>query len=159
MTSSWFGRQGALHAIFHDGFWKNDHNFLIVFHSNCVSGMHGFWDNKVLLQAGYDVIVISSLGGAPANFHDGLWKSDNNFLIALQTNFWSRMHSFRDNEVLMQPGYDHDFLTTFYTNFLSRMHGFRDNEVLLWSHRDFSTRGGFRPIFMTDSGRATLTSW
>jgi len=26
--------------------------------------MHGFRDNEVLLQAGYDVIVISPLGGA-----------------------------------------------------------------------------------------------
>jgi len=31
-----------------------------VFHNNFVSGMHGFWDNKVLLQTGYDVIMISS---------------------------------------------------------------------------------------------------
>jgi len=42
MTSKCFGRQGALHAIFHDGFCKGDHNFLIVFHSNFFSGMHGF---------------------------------------------------------------------------------------------------------------------
>jgi len=33
-TSSWFIHQGALHAIFHDGFWKSDHDFLIVIHSN-----------------------------------------------------------------------------------------------------------------------------
>jgi len=33
--------------------------------------MHGFRDNEVLLQAGYDVIVISPPGGASGDFHDG----------------------------------------------------------------------------------------
>jgi len=68
MTSSWFRRQGALYAIFHDGFWKSDHDLLIVFHINLLSGMYGFRDNEVLLQGGYDVIVISSLGGASGEF-------------------------------------------------------------------------------------------
>jgi len=36
----------------------------MVFHINVLSGMHGFRDNKVLLQSGYDVIVIFPLGGA-----------------------------------------------------------------------------------------------
>jgi len=58
MTSSWFLRYGALHEIFHDGFWKSDRGFLIAFHSNFLSGMHSFRDNEVLLQDGYDVIVI-----------------------------------------------------------------------------------------------------
>jgi len=106
MTSSCFGRQGALHAIFHDGFWKSDHNFLIVFHSNFLSVMHGFWDNEVLLQAGYHVIVISPLGALQANFNDGFWKSDLDFLIAFYANILSRMHSFRDNEVSLQAGND-----------------------------------------------------
>jgi len=53
MTSSWFLRQGALHAILHDGFWKSAYNFLIAFHNNFLSGMHGFRDNEVLLQAGW----------------------------------------------------------------------------------------------------------
>jgi len=30
--------------------------------------MHGFRDNEVLLQGGYDVIVISPLGGASGDF-------------------------------------------------------------------------------------------
>jgi len=68
MTSSWLRRQGALNAILHDGFWKSDHDLLIVFHSNFLSGMHGFRDNEVLLQGGYDVIVISPLGGTSGNF-------------------------------------------------------------------------------------------
>jgi len=58
MTSSWFLRQGTLYAILHDEFWKSDHDFRIAFYSNFFSGMHGFRDNEVLLQAGYDVIVI-----------------------------------------------------------------------------------------------------
>jgi len=31
MTSSWFLRQGAPHAILHDGFWKGDPNFISMF--------------------------------------------------------------------------------------------------------------------------------
>jgi len=63
MTSSWFLRQGALHAIFLDEFWKSDHDFLIAFYSNVLVTVHGFRDNEFLLQTGYDVIIISSLGG------------------------------------------------------------------------------------------------
>jgi len=46
LTSSWFLRKGALRAIFCDGFWKSDDDFLIAFHSNFLSGMHGFRDNE-----------------------------------------------------------------------------------------------------------------
>jgi len=38
------------------------------FLSNFLSGMHGYRDNEVLLQAGYDVIVISPPAGAARNF-------------------------------------------------------------------------------------------
>jgi len=41
---------------------------MIVIHTNFLSGMHGFRDNKVLLQAGYDIIVISPLEGASRDF-------------------------------------------------------------------------------------------
>jgi len=58
LTSSSVLRQGALQATFHDGFGKSEHDFPLAFHSKFVSGMHGFRDNEVLLQAGYDVIVI-----------------------------------------------------------------------------------------------------
>jgi len=40
---------------------ERDHDFLIVFHFNFFSGMHGFQDNEVLFQTGYGVIVISPL--------------------------------------------------------------------------------------------------
>jgi len=60
--------------------WRilNEHDFLKVFHSNVLSGMHGFRANKVLLQAGNDVIVIFPLGGASGDFSwrilkEGLW--------------------------------------------------------------------------------------
>jgi len=39
-----------------------------VFHVNFLSGMHGFRDNEVLLEGGYNVIVISSLEGASGKF-------------------------------------------------------------------------------------------
>jgi len=60
----------------------------------------------VLWQGGYDVIVISLLGIASANFHHGLWQSDHYFLIAFHSNFLSGMHGFRDNDVLLPTGYD-----------------------------------------------------
>jgi len=81
MTSSRFLHQGALQAIFHDGFWKSDHDFLIVIHSNFVSGMQGFRDNEVLLPTGYDVIVIYPLGAFHMGLVDGIWKSDPSFII------------------------------------------------------------------------------
>jgi len=58
MTSSLVLRQGSLHALLNEGIWKSYHDFLIAFHSNFLSGIHGLWDNEVLLQIGYDVIVI-----------------------------------------------------------------------------------------------------
>jgi len=68
MTSSAVLRLGALHAHFQNGFWKSNHDFLIAFHSNFLSGMHGFRDLVVLFQAGCDVIVIYLPGGAARNF-------------------------------------------------------------------------------------------
>jgi len=59
---------GAFQVIFHDIFWKSDHNFLMVIHSNFLAAMHGFRDNKVIFQARYDVIVISPPGGALPDF-------------------------------------------------------------------------------------------
>jgi len=90
MTSSWFRHEGTLHAFFHDGFWKSDHDFLIVIHSNCLSAMHGFRFNEVLFLAWYDVIMIPPPGGASAIFHDGLWMSDQYFLIEINSNFYLR---------------------------------------------------------------------
>jgi len=94
---------------------KELHDFLIAFYSNFLSGMHGFRDNEVLLQTrydviplqgGYDVIVISPLGSAPEIFHDGFWENDHDCLIAFHNKFLFVMHCFRDNEVLLQGGYD-----------------------------------------------------
>jgi len=68
MTSSSVLRQGALHAIFYDGFWKSDHDFPIASHSKFVSEMHGFRYNDVLLQAVYDVIMILLPGGVSGDF-------------------------------------------------------------------------------------------
>jgi len=68
MTSSWFLSLVALQMILHDRFWKSEHDLLIVIHSNFLFVMHGFRHNEVLLQAGYDVTVISPLGGASGEF-------------------------------------------------------------------------------------------
>jgi len=56
---------------FHDGFWKSDHDFQLVIHSNVLATMHGFQDNEVLLPIGYDEIVRPPPGGAS---HDFLWR-------------------------------------------------------------------------------------
>jgi len=74
MTSSWFLHQGALHDILHNGFWKSDHDFLTAFHSNFLSGMHGFRDNEVLLPTGYDVYVSPRPGGAARTFSERILK-------------------------------------------------------------------------------------
>jgi len=92
MASSWFLRQGSLHTISHNGFWKSDHDFLIPFHSNFLSVMHGFQDNEVLLQAGYDVIVISPLGAPQAILHDGFWKGDQDFIFMFNWHFLSTLN-------------------------------------------------------------------
>jgi len=106
-TSSSVLRQGALHPLFHDGFWNSVHDFLIALYSNFLSGMHGFRENGVLLQAGYNVIVISPPGEAlHPLFHDGFSKSDYDFLIAFHSNLLSRLHGFWDNEILLQAWYD-----------------------------------------------------
>jgi len=62
--------------------------------------------NKVLLQAGYNVIVISQQGVALRYFTEGFWKSNHDFLIAFPSNVLFVMHGFRDNAVLLQAGYD-----------------------------------------------------
>jgi len=96
----------ALQAIYYDGFWKRDHDFLIVFHGDVLSGMHGFRANEVWLQAGNEVIVIFPLGALQAIFHDGFWRRYYDFLIVFHGNFLYAMHGFQDNEVLLQAGYD-----------------------------------------------------
>jgi len=83
MTSSSVLRQGALHEIVRDGLWLSDHDFLIALHSNFLSGMHVFRDNEVLLQTGYDVIVISPPRGVSRRFFDGIWKSDPSLIIVV----------------------------------------------------------------------------
>jgi len=78
----------AVHAIFHDEFWKIDNDVLIVYYSNFLSGMHGFRDKEVLLHDIYDVIVISPPWGVSRDFHDGFWKSDLDFLISILSMFF-----------------------------------------------------------------------
>jgi len=46
----------------------------MVLHSKLLSEMRGLQDNKVLLQAGYDVMVISQLGGTAGEFSGRILK-------------------------------------------------------------------------------------
>jgi len=55
---------------------------MIVIHSNFLYAMDGFRDNEVLLQAGYDVIIISLPMGASGDFSwrilkERQWPTDN----------------------------------------------------------------------------------
>jgi len=68
--------------------------------------MHGFRDYEVLLQARYDAIVISPPRALHPILHNGFWKSDHDFLIAVHSKLLCAMHGFRDNEVLLPTGYD-----------------------------------------------------
>jgi len=106
MTSSSVLRQGTLHTLFRDRFWKSNHSFQLMIQSNFLATMHGFRDNEVVLSTGYDVIVSPPPEGAAHPFYEGFWKSDHDFLIAFHRNFLSAMHGFRDNEVLLQAEYD-----------------------------------------------------
>jgi len=50
-------------------FMTNSERAIITcFHINILSSMHGFQDKKALLQAGYDVIIISAFGGALGDY-------------------------------------------------------------------------------------------
>jgi len=109
-----------IHANFHDIFWKSDDDFLIAYHRNFLSRMHGFRDYEVLFKVGYDVIAISPPGGASCHLYDGFRKIDHDFLSAFHSNFLSGMHGFRDNEVLLQAGYNHEFLIVFHSKFYLR---------------------------------------
>jgi len=85
-TSSWFHRQGALHSILHDGFWKSEHDSMIMFHGNFLSGMHSFRDNEVLLLTGYDIIVSLPSRGTAHTFSRRFLKKRPWFLIVFYSN-------------------------------------------------------------------------
>jgi len=107
ITPSSVLRQEALHAPFHDGFWTSDLDFLIAFHSNFLYGMHGFRDNEVLFQVGYDAIVIYSPGWRCTQCFDcRFWKDDPNFILVLHWNYTSIVHRFRFNDLFMLAGND-----------------------------------------------------
>jgi len=80
---------------------------MIVIHRNFLSALHGFRDNDVLLPTGYDVMV-SPLPGGPSGdfFRTDSERASMNFLMVIYSNFLCAMHGFRDNEVLLQAGYD-----------------------------------------------------
>jgi len=156
MTSSWFIVQGVLHAVLFVGFWKRDYDFLTAFHINLLSVMNGFRDDEVLLQARYDVIVISPLGGA---FYLGCMVSEitSQGFIAnwkwFHRDFSARLR-FR---AIFRVGFwksEHNFRIAFHNNFLSGMHGFWDKGFIAnrkWRHRDFSAKGRFTQVLLMES--------
>jgi len=141
MTSSWFIRERAFQAIFHDGFWNSDHDVLIVINNNFLSAMHGFEITRFYWQPDMTSSSIVRQGERHAIVHDTFWKSDLNFLIAFDSNVLSAMHGFPYNVVLLLTGYEvivisplegdsddfhdifwksnRDFLIAFHSNFLT----------------------------------------
>jgi len=107
MASWWFLRQDVLQAIIYEGFWKSDYDFRIAFHSNFLSGMHGFRDKEVLLPTGYDVIVIfpscpghcmtvHSLARI-ANCHDKIWWTMSDYFPVYW--FWATVYAHRQETI------------------------------------------------------------
>jgi len=68
--------------------------------------MHGFRDNEVLMQAGFDVIVISPPWGAARKFFisDSEWATPILYLFCIVTT--SIVHRFQFNELFMFAGND-----------------------------------------------------
>jgi len=97
---------GGTSANCYDGIRKCDHDFLIVFHCNFLSALHGFRDNEVLLLTGYDVMVIFPLGDALGGFSWRILKERPLLPDSVLYQRLSRMHGFRDNEVLLPTGND-----------------------------------------------------
>jgi len=140
MTSSSVLRQGALHALFHDGFWKSDHDFLIIILSNVLATMLGFRDNEVVLTSGYDIIVSPPPGGCCTHFFmtdsekatiTSWWRSIVTFYLGCIVSEITRFHCkpdmtsscFLRQEALQAIFHDvfwksyHDFLLAFYSEF------------------------------------------
>ena len=67
-------RKGALQVNSKRGFWKGDHDFILVFYGDQTPIMHRFRYNQVLLFAGNDVIVLSPREGAADKFQMWILK-------------------------------------------------------------------------------------
>jgi len=95
VTSSWFLRQGALHAIFWLRFWKGDPDFILVLYCYHTSIVHRFRFNELFKFAGNDVITISSLGGASGNFWLRILKGRPRLYIHVQATLFVYLERFR----------------------------------------------------------------
>jgi len=132
MMSSSVLRQGALKTLFHEGFWKSDHNFLIAFHSKfylrcMISKITRFYCKPNMTSSWF-----LRQGALHAILDYRFWKGDPDFILVLYCNYTSIVHRFRFN----------------------LLHVCRK-----WRHNDFVTRGRFRWFLNTDSERVTPTSY
>jgi len=122
MTSSSVLRQGTLHTLFHDRFWKSDHDFQFMIHINFLATMHSFRDNEVVLPTGYDVIVSPPKGGTSRDF----FMTDSERAI-MTSWYWS--------------------IVTFYLQcMVSDITRFFASRI--WRHRDFTARGHYIGDFL-----------
>jgi len=105
-------------------------------------------------------------------FLGGLWKSDYDFLIVINSNFLFAMHGFRDNEVLLPTGYD--VIVVLLQGALYALHdGFwkSDHDFLIFFEKTrfyckpvmtsswFLRQRASHAILHDDSEQTTLTSW
>jgi len=95
MTSSWFFRQGAFHAIFWLPILKGRSDFILVLHCNYTSIVHRFRFIELFVFAENDVIAISSLWGASGIFWLRILKGRPQFYIHVQLKFLAYLKRFR----------------------------------------------------------------
>jgi len=95
MTSSGLIRQGALQAIFHDGLWKSDRDFLVMFHIITfyllctVSEITRFYCKPDMTSSWFLRKETFYTG-----FVDGIWKSDLSFIIMVHWHIPRISYSF-----------------------------------------------------------------
>jgi len=122
-------RQGTLHPLFLNGFWKSDHDFPL-----CIRFIH-------------DVLHVNIYLHLHLRLH---------LQFMIHINILATMHCFQDNKVVLPTGYD-VIVSPFYLQcMVSEITMFFASRI--W-RRDLSARGRFTLFYMTDSERATMTSW
>jgi len=122
MTSLSVLRQGALHILFHYGFWKSDHVFLKVIHCTFYLRSKVFEILRFYCKLGMTSSWFLRQGTLHTIFHNDFWMCDYDYPIVIHSNFLSTTHGFR----------------VFSVNWI-------------WRHRQSFSRGCCTHFFMTDS--------
>jgi len=93
--SSWFLRQGVLNAIFHNGFWKNDHDFLLVVNGNFCPNSNGLEFINIFSLHGISLLAVKygGFGGKWPPESENIEKhlAKGHFLESIRV-FWAIVH-------------------------------------------------------------------